>query len=215
VESAVPRALSVGDNPCVRKDTATRLDGRLVVLAPLAAEHKEPLWQAASADPSVWDWMTIRGGDSRELFSRWFDFLRAEQAAERVFPFATLVRGVPAGHTSFLNLRERDRSVEIGHTWLSRAAWGTGANTEAKLLLLEHAFERMGCHRVEFKTDASNERARAALAAIPAQFEGVHRRHMIVRDGERRDSAWYSVIVDEWPDVRAALQRRLDKKLRG
>jgi len=194
---------------------STRLEGQLVLLEPLTSAHEEALWVAAAADPSVWDWMVVRGGDSRDLFSRWFDFLRAEQAAGRVVPFATLVRGVPAGHTSFLNLRERDRSVEIGHTWLGRPAWGTGANTEAKLLLLEHAFDRMGSHRVEFKTDAQNERARASLAAIPAQFEGVHRRHMIVRDGERRDSAWYSVIVDEWPEVRGILERRLAAKLSG
>lgn len=197
------------------KDAPTQLAGRLVTLASLSDGHEEPLWEAAAADPSVWDWMVIRGGDSRESFSRWFELVRADQAAERVLPFAVLVGGVAVGHTSFLNLRERDRSVEIGNTWLARAAWGTGANTEAKLLLLEHAFEQAGCHRVEFKTDAANERARAALAAIPARFEGIHRRHMIVRDGERRGSAWYSVIVDEWPDVRSALQRRLAAKLRG
>ena len=84
------------------------------------------------------------------------------------------------------------------------AAWGTGANTEAKLLLLQHAFEDEGFLRVEFKTDASNERARAALAALPAEFEGVFRKHMLVRGGERRDSAWYSVIDDDWPAVKAS-----------
>jgi RimJ/RimL family protein N-acetyltransferase len=87
--------------------------------------------------------------------------------------------------------------------------WGTGANVEAKLLMLGDAFERLGCRRVELKTDALNERSRAALAALPAQFEGVHRRHMLVRGGENRDSAWYSVIAEEWPEVRANLLRRL------
>jgi len=91
------------------------------------------------------------------------------------------------------------------------AAWGTGANVEAKLLLMQHAFEDEGLLRVEFKTDARNERSRAALAALPAEFEGVFRKHMLVRGGERRDSAWYAVIDDDWPEVKANLQRRLGR----
>ena len=82
---------------------------------------------------------------------------------------------------------------------MNPSTWGTGANVEAKYLLLRHAFETLGCRRVEFKTDARNERARAALAALPAEFEGIHRKHMVVRGGERRDSAWYAVIDDDWP----------------
>jgi RimJ/RimL family protein N-acetyltransferase len=101
------------------------------------------------------------------------------------------------------------RRLEIGNTWLHPSTWGTGANTEAKYLLLRHAFEEAGALRVEFKTDAKNERARAALAAIPAEFEGIHRQHMVVREGERRDSAWYAVIAEDWPSVRAALEARL------
>ena len=88
-------------------------------------------------------------------------------------------------------------------------ALGTGANVEAKLLMLEHAFERLGCLRVEFKTDRRNERSRNALAALPARFEGIFRKHMIVRGGERRDSAYYSIIDDEWPEVESNLRRRL------
>ena len=92
---------------------------------------------------------------------------------------------------------------------MARETWGTGANGEAKLLLMEHAFERLGCMRVEFKTDARNGRARAALAALPARFEGIFLKHMLVRSDEVRDSAWYSVTDDEWPDVKAALTARL------
>jgi RimJ/RimL family protein N-acetyltransferase len=99
--------------------------------------------------------------------------------------------------------------VEIGNTWVVPSAWGAGANTEAKYLLLRHAFEAEGYLRVEFKTDATNARARAALAALPAEFEGVFRKHMLVRGGERRDSAWYAVIDDDWPEVKASLERRL------
>jgi RimJ/RimL family protein N-acetyltransferase len=126
--------------------------------------------------------------------------------------FAHYFDGELVGHTSYLNYRPHDRVVEIGNTWLVPAAWGTGANVEAKLLLLEHAFEREGLLRVEFKTDARNDRSRAALAALPAQFEGVFRKHMLVRDGVRRDSAWYAVIDDDWPEVKANLQRRLARR---
>jgi RimJ/RimL family protein N-acetyltransferase len=115
------------------------------------------------------------------------------------------------GSTRYLALRPEHRSVEIGWTWLAPEAWGTGINVEAKLLMLEHAFERLGCLRVELKTDARNERSRGAMAALPAQFEGVHRKAMLVRGGQRRDSAWYSVIDDEWPAVRANLLRRLGR----
>jgi RimJ/RimL family protein N-acetyltransferase len=123
--------------------------------------------------------------------------------------FAHYFDGELVGHTSFLNDRPHDRVVEIGNTWLVPAAWGTGANIEAKLLLMQHAFEREGYLRVEFKTDAANERSRAALAALPAQFEGVFRKHMLVRGGQRRDSAWYAVIDDDWPAVKENLERRL------
>ena len=192
---------------------STRLEGRIVVLEPLGPWHEAPLWEAARADPHVWDWMWVRGGDSPELWARWFGFVRSEQAAGRMAPFAQVVRGVPLGSTSYINFREHDRSVEIGNTWLSSTAWDTGANVEAKYLLLRHAFDELGLYRVEFKTDEKNERARRALAALPAEFEGVHRRHMVVREGERRDSAWYSVIDQDWPDVRAALEARIDRKV--
>jgi RimJ/RimL family protein N-acetyltransferase len=99
--------------------------------------------------------------------------------------------------------------LEIGNTWVVPSAWGTGANVGAKLLLMQHAFEDEGYLRVEFKTDADNDRSRAALAALPAEFEGVFRKHMLVRGGERRDSAWYAVIDDDWPAVKANLERRL------
>jgi RimJ/RimL family protein N-acetyltransferase len=95
---------------------------------------------------------------------------------------------------------------------MSSSTWDTGANAEAKLLLLEHAFGPLGCMRVEFKTDAKNERARRALEALPSRFEGIFRKHMLVRDGELRDSAWYAITDDEWPGVRAALRERLDRK---
>ena len=104
--------------------------------------------------------------------------------------------------------RSTGASRSGGRGW-RRPSWRSGANAEAKLLQLEHAFDVLGCRRVEFKTDALNERARAALAGLPARFEGIHRKHMLVRGGENRDSAWYSIVDDEWPGVRDGFRRRL------
>ena len=125
--------------------------------------------------------------------------------------FATrdLHSGRVVGSSRYLNVRPSDRVVEIGWTWLNPAVWRSGVNVEAKLLMLGHAFKALGCVRVEFKTDARNERSRAAIAAIPAQFEGILRKHMIQPDVGVRDSAYFSVIDDEWPGVRANLERRL------
>jgi RimJ/RimL family protein N-acetyltransferase len=187
-----------------------RLEGELVVLEPLEERHEEGLF-AAARDPVVWRWMPSAAGASREAFHAWIA-QALEEAREGVSgPFAILdaASGAPIGSSRYLTLRPEHRGLEIGYTWMARSTWGSGANTEAKLLLLEHAFDGLGCQRVEFKTDALNERSRAALAALPAQFEGIFRKHMVVRDGELRDSAFYSVVDDEWPAVRDALRARL------
>jgi RimJ/RimL family protein N-acetyltransferase len=130
-------------------------------------------------------------------------------AATDAHHFAVLRDGTVVGSTSYLNVAPEHGRLEIGNTWNHPSTWGAGVNTEAKYLLLRHAFEALGARRVEFKTDAKNERARAALAAIPAELEGIQRKHMVVRGGERRDSAWYAVIDDDWPTVRSALERRI------
>jgi N-acetyltransferase len=179
----------------------TPLEGRRVRLELLGPEHGDAL-RSAGADPEVWRWMVVDNVED------WLEASFEEQGHGRV-AFATVVDGVPLGSTSFLSLAPEHRRIEIGATWVSSAAWNTGANVEAKLLMMRHAFEDLGCLRVEFKTDALNERTRRALAKLPSEFEGIHRRHMLVRGGERRDSAWYSVIVDDWPEVEANLERRL------
>jgi len=174
-----------------------------VRLEPLEARHEDALWDVAQ-DERAWRWMRVRGHESRELFHEWFESVD--------LGFLHHFDGELVGHTSYLNVREDDRVLEIGNTWLNSRAWGTGANTEGKLLLLQHAIEDEGFLRVEFKTDAANDRSRAALAALPAEFEGVFRKHMLVRGGERRDSAWYAVIDDDWPEVKAALLARIDRQ---
>ena len=149
-----------------------RLEGDLVVLEPLEPHHGPDLFEA-SRDPVVWRWI-LGSAPSRELFDLWFQHALDEAAGRREVPFATLDRatGRPIGATRYLALRPEHRGLEIGGTWLTPTAWQTGANIEAKLLMLDHAFERLRCLRVEFKADARNARSRAALAALPAAFEG-------------------------------------------
>jgi RimJ/RimL family protein N-acetyltransferase len=187
----------------------TRLEGEIVVLEPLGEEHADGLWETAQA-AEIWRWL-VNLGKSRELFDYWMELTLTAAEAGEEGPFATRDRssGKLIGSSRYLNVRPPDRVVEIGWTWLEPGAWRSGANVEAKLLMLEHAFETLGCLRVEFKTDARNERSRAALAALPAQFEGIMRKHMTVPEVGVRDSAYFSVIDDEWPDVRANLRRRL------
>lgn len=193
--------------------TAPVLEGRLVRLEPLALGHERGLWEA-SRDPRTWRWLPIVQPATREEWHAWLEGALSAAGEGTEVPFATVSRptGDVLGSTRFLALRPEHRSVEIGWTWLHPSAWGTGANVEAKLLQLEHAFGTWGCRRVELKTDASNERARGALEALGLAFEGVHRKHMLVRRGENRDSAWYSAVDDDWPAIRERLLERLAAK---
>ena len=166
-------------------------------------------WRRAT--PRTWRWLSVVQPQTREEWRAFVEQALAAAARDRDPARDASTREV-VGSTRFLALRPEHRSVEIGWTWLHPSAWGTGANVEAKLLQLRHAFEVWGCRRVELKTDALNERSRGALEALGATFEGVHRKHMLVRDGENRDSAWYSVTDDDWPAVRAHLEARLAQK---
>jgi N-acetyltransferase len=194
------------------ENVARRLEGSLVVLEPLEARHEQALFEVAQ-DAEIWRYIPFDAGGSREAFHFWIEAALAESEAGNEVPFATLDArtGEPIGSTRYLALRPAHRGLEIGWTWLAPSYWGTGANVEAKLLMLEHAFGSLGCVRVEFKTDARNERSRAALAALPARFEGIFRKHMILSGGRYRDSAYYSIVDDEWPEVRANLERRLGR----
>ena len=189
------------------------LEGELVRLEPLTRRHEQGLWEA-SRDPRTWRWLSIVQPQTPAEMHDYLGAALASAGAGLELPFATIARdgdGI-VGSTRFLALRPEHRSIEIGWTWLTPEAWGTGVNIEAKLLMLEDAFGRLGCRRVELKTDALNERSRRAMEALPAEFEGIHRRHMLVRDGASRDSAWYSIVDDEWPAVRANLLRRLGRE---
>jgi RimJ/RimL family protein N-acetyltransferase len=188
-----------------------RLQGEIVRLEPLADDHHDGL-RAAATPPEIWDYWSFNAGKSDDAFDEWFDDAIAEAAAGGDSHFATILQatGEPVGSTSFCTVREDDRAVEIGWTWLTPSAWGTGANTEAKFLQLEYAFETLGCIRVDWDTYATNARSRAALEKLGATFEGVLRNWSIrEEDGSKVSSAFYSVIDDEWPTVRANLIDRI------
>lgn len=182
----------------------------MVVVEPLAAEHEQGLWDAAS-DPGMFAWMPVDMASSRTALNDWLATSLAAADAGREVPFTirSATSGAVLGSTRFLELRLEHLRAEIGWTWVTRGAWATGVNVETKLLLLDRAFTRAGLRRVEFKTDARNERSRGALLALGATFEGVLRKHMVVRDGGERDSAYYSVIDDEWSAVKRGLEARL------
>jgi RimJ/RimL family protein N-acetyltransferase len=185
-----------------------RLEGSIVVLEPFDEEHFDEIWEAAQA-PEIWTWLTDL--NDREWFERWIELTREAERLGKEGAFVTrdLRSGRVVGSSRYLNVRPADRVVEIGWTWLNPGAWRSGANVEAKLLMMRHAFENLECVRVEFKTDARNERSRAALSALPARFEGILRNHMTLPGVGLRDSAYFSVIDSEWPAVEANLERRL------
>lgn len=198
------------DRTIARRPTPTVLAGRLVVLEPLElSRHAEGL-SSVALDPDLWRWTQDRITGPADL-ERYLAAAAAEAEVGRQLPFVLRWRptGAWIGMTRYLNIEPFHRRLEIGHTWLARAWQRRGANVEAKLLLLRHAFEELGYRRVEFKTHAENAAARAALEGIGAVFEGVFRRHMSMPDGSVRDSAYYAVVDLDWPRVRAHLEARL------
>lgn len=197
-------------------DLRGRFTGQLVLIEPLTAEH-EPGLAAAASDPEMFAWMPVDMASSREALHDWVTASLAAAEAGREVPFVTrsAATGEVLGSTRFLEIRLEHLRAEIGWTWVTRSAWSTGANVETKLLLLGHAFETVGLRRVEFKTDARNARSRGALEALGARFEGILRKHMVIRDDGERDSAYYSVLDEEWPAVRSHLRARLATRCSG
>lgn len=182
------------------------LTGRFVRLQPLTREHVDALDQIAYA-PSIWTWMPKSLTNRAEL-EGWVNEALAAQQSGTALPFATVLRSndLVVGSTRYLNISARDGRMEIGGTWIAPEHQRSAVNTEAKLLMLTHAFETLGATRVEFKTHAKNEKSRRAIERIGGVFEGLHRKHMLHQDGSRRDSAWYSILDDEWPSVKVRLE---------
>ena len=209
--------------PLDRRDAAplapVTLTGRLVRLEPLGAAHLEPLLAAATSDATE-TFPFAQVPRRRDQLARWLEVALRTAAAGRALPFATvaLASGRVVGSTRFCNVERWDwfagterrppggvDAIEIGFTWLARGAQRTGLNTEAKLLMLRHAFEALRVHRVQLKTDARNLRSRAAIARLGASFEGVLRSDRPSVEDGLRDTAMFSVVEAEWPSVRARL----------
>jgi RimJ/RimL family protein N-acetyltransferase len=187
------------------------LEGARVRLEPLRPDHLDDL-RLVAFDPALWRW-TIMGPQDEAGLRRWLETALANADAGTERPFATIDRasGRAIGSSRFLSIVPEHRRLEIGWTWVGTAWQRTGANREAKLLQLTHAFETLGANRVEFKTHSLNERSRTALAGIGAAFEGVFRNHMVMPDGSIRHSAYFSVIAEEWPRVKARLEADLSR----
>ncbi|MFD4659956.1 GNAT family N-acetyltransferase [Kitasatospora sp. NPDC058444] len=187
------------------------LTGRHIRLEPLERRHLTDLWTAIGSDPEVWRWTMASAPGSEEECGAILDARIAEAAAGESVNFAAvdLASGRAVGVTGYHDFSARDESVEIGGTWYARSVWRSAVNTEAKLLLLRHAFEDLGMGRVFWKTDARNERSRAAVLRLGAQYEGTLRRHRLRPDGSWRDSVYFSMLADEWPAAGARLAERL------
>lgn len=186
-----------------------RLEGRHVVLAPMVEADADAL-HAAADDAELFRYLSepLSGiEDQRGFVQR----ALAERAQGRALPFVIRLRssGEVVGTTRFGAIERAHRRAEIGWTWIARRVQRSAVNTECKLLLLTHGFEGLGLNRVEFKTHSQNQKSRAAILRLGATQEGVFRRHMVMPDGSLRDTVYFSVILEEWPVVRAGLEARL------
>ena len=184
------------------------LEGEHVRLEPLTLAHTDAFHQAAQGD-DIFTWMSEHP-KTREDCERW---IRRALDADDWQPFAIIERdgGRFIGSTSYLAIVPESRRLEIGWTWLVPEVRRSAVNTECKYLLLRHAFETLGCVRVELKTDGRNKRSQAAIMRIGAQYEGTFRKHQLIKDNFQRDSVWYSIIDDEWPVVKQRLEAMLGR----
>ena len=191
------------------------LEGSFVRLEPLSLEHLPGLTDVG-LDAELWRWTLAAITSPMDMRGNVASALAAAQAGEEIpFAIVEVASGRPIGSTRFMSINQAHRRIEIGSTWVATAWQRSAVNTEAKLLLLRHAFSALGALRVEFKTDSLNERSRAALAGIGAVEEGTLRNHLITDSGRRRHSVYFSVIEEEWPRVRQHLEARLERHARA
>lgn len=185
------------------------LEGQYVRLEPLSLAHHDELCEVG-LDEELWRW-TPEVARTPEDMRAYIEAALTAQAAGTALPFATVEKstGRAIGSTRFADIDRANRHVEIGWTWLGLRWQRTAANTEAKYLMLRHAFETLGCLRVEFKTDSRNAPSRKALLRIGAKEEGILRNHMITYTGRIRHTVYYSIITSEWPEVKAHLEAKL------
>jgi ribosomal-protein-alanine N-acetyltransferase len=183
------------------------LEGRTIRLEPLSLDHAPGLWPHAA--PEVFQWLADLPKDgSYEAFRDWIALTMSRPASLTV---AMVLRetGEPAGVSGYLDIRPDHRGLEIGRTWIGKAYQGTRVNPESKLLLFRHAFETLGAIRVQLKTDLRNLHSQRAIEKLGAVREGVLRRYQIRSNGEVRDTVMYSVLAEEWPELKARLEERL------
>lgn len=188
------------------------LTGRFARLEPLSEDHVPGL-TAIGLDDDIWKYMVygpVRGEDDIRRWVRYMLTLAAE-GADLPFAAIDLASGSVAGATRYMDIRPAHRGLEIGGTWYGAPYRRTRVNTECKYLLLRHAFENLGCIRVQLKTDLRNERSQRAIERLGAVKEGVLRKHMVLPDGHVRDSVYYSILDSEWPTVKIRLQDMLAK----
>jgi N-acetyltransferase len=185
------------------------LTGSAVILEPLQTHHEAALL-AAAADGELWN-LKFTVVPNAGTITRYIEHAIAGRNEGKVMPFAIVRRADQrvVGSTRFWKIDRVNRKLEIGHTWLAASTQRTAVNTEAKYLLLRHAFDVMNCVRVQFTTDELNEKSRAAILRIGAQQEGIVRHERIMPDGRKRNSVRFSIIDTEWPAVRAALEHKL------
>jgi RimJ/RimL family protein N-acetyltransferase len=187
------------------------LEGSVVRLEPLKREHEAALWNAAKDHAEdIFRWISYRM-HTAEDFHQFVETALAERERQESVVFVTVERssGRIIGSTRFMNIDRKHRRVEIGSTWIAPAWQRTAVNSEAKYLMLRHAFETWGCVRVELKTDGLNVKSRNAIERIGGKQEGILRKHMITWAGRLRDDVYFSILDDEWPAVRADLERKL------
>jgi RimJ/RimL family protein N-acetyltransferase len=186
-----------------------QLESNRVIMRNLQPADADALW-AISQEPSLWTWFT-RELHYRDQLEAWMTEAFAMQRQQTRFPFAVIDRitGRIAGSTSFGNISFADKRVEIGWTWFGNDFRGIGINTHCKFLMLDYAFGTIGCERVEIKTDALNERSRAAIRKLGMKEEGILRSHMSMPYGRRRDSVYYSMLPAEWAEMKEQLRQKL------